>query len=152
MKSLEDFRSRYYRTTQATWLVSFCSAVFAVLPENMVENHVGWKVNLVTMETSMSSTISALYGYSSAGGIAVSVGGDELLAIFGYMPQGAFMLLPAPPYFPPQGGLLAEHILTTWGRQIVQEMAGIIGKEKAKALSGFGCMYGRRISTPPYRK
>ena len=29
----------------------------------------GWKMNLVTMETSMASGIAATYGYSVAGGV-----------------------------------------------------------------------------------
>lgn len=68
--SMTDFENRRYRVVQSMWLVSFCVAIYSILPEHVREApSQGWKLNLVTMETSMSSGIAAAYGYSVAGGV-----------------------------------------------------------------------------------
>ena len=53
---------------QSIWLVAICVAIYTLIPEES-RTQQGWKVNLVTMETSMASGIAATYGYSVAGGI-----------------------------------------------------------------------------------
>ena len=67
--SKADFDNRSYRVWQSLWLVSICCALYTLIPEDKTEKLEGWKMNLVTMETSMSSGIAATYGYSVAGGV-----------------------------------------------------------------------------------
>jgi len=68
--SHSDFTNRSYRVNQSLWLVSICCSIYTLIPEDKLEaGLVGWKMNLVTMETSMASGIAATYGYSVAGGV-----------------------------------------------------------------------------------
>ena len=68
--SLADYENRHYRVQQSLWLVSLCSGIYTLLPEEWTSSNMqGWKMNLVTMETSMASGIAATYGYSVAGGV-----------------------------------------------------------------------------------
>lgn len=68
--SRADFDNRRYRVQQSLWLVSICCSVYTFIPEELAEAGLtGWKMNLVTMETSMASGIAATYGYSVAGGV-----------------------------------------------------------------------------------
>ena len=68
--SMTDFENRRYRVVQSMWLVSICVSIYTLLPEEKRTTQLqGWKLNLVTMETSMSSGIAATYGYSVAGGV-----------------------------------------------------------------------------------
>lgn len=64
-----DFENRRYRVRQSMNLVSVCCAIHSLIPEELTKQQQGWKVNLVTMETSMASGIAATYGYSVAGGV-----------------------------------------------------------------------------------
>lgn len=68
--SLADYENRHYRVQQSLWLVSLCSGIYTLLPAEWTSSSMqGWKMNLVTMETSMASGIAATYGYSVAGGV-----------------------------------------------------------------------------------
>ena len=69
IESRADFSNRHYRVTQSLWLVSICCALYTFIPEENQQALQGWKMNLVTMETSMASGIAATYGYSVAGGV-----------------------------------------------------------------------------------
>ena len=65
-----DFENRHYRVQQSLWLVSICCGIYTLIPEETARSGmIGWKMNLVTMETSMASGIAATYGYSVAGGV-----------------------------------------------------------------------------------
>ena len=68
--SYADFANRKFRVRQSLWLVSICCSIYTIIPEEMQQaSKEGWKMNLVTMETSMASGIAATYGYSVAGGV-----------------------------------------------------------------------------------
>jgi len=68
--SRADFDNRQYRVQQSLWLVSICCSAYTFIPEEVAAAGLtGWKMNLVTMETSMASGIAATYGYSVAGGV-----------------------------------------------------------------------------------
>ena len=69
--SMTDFENRRFRVVQSMWLVSLRVSIYTLLPaeKRTKEQLQGWKMNLVTMETSMSSGIAATYGYSVAGGV-----------------------------------------------------------------------------------
>jgi len=69
VRSRDDYSNRHYRVTQSMWLASFCCGIYTLIPEEKKVELAGWKMNLVTMETSMASGIAATYGYSVAGGI-----------------------------------------------------------------------------------
>lgn len=70
IQSQEDFENRRYRVAQSMWLVSICCGIYTMIPEEYQNSpKQGWKMNLVTMETSMASGIAATYGYSVAGGV-----------------------------------------------------------------------------------
>jgi len=93
VRSLADFENRRYRVRQSLWLVSICCSLYTLIPEEISEKQMqGWKMNLVTMETSMASGIAATYGYSVAGGVP---GG--LLAEFVMSHVGKAMVLELTP-------------------------------------------------------
>ena len=92
--SYADFSNRHFRVTQSLLLVSVCSGIYTLLPDP--GGFKGWKMNLVTMETSMASGIAATYGYSVAGGVP---GG--LLAEFVIPHIGRQAVSELSPYLPP---------------------------------------------------
>lgn len=82
--SWTDFENRRYRVMQSMWLVSGCVSIYTLLPEEKVTGPVqGWKLNLVTMETSMASGIAASYGYSVAGGVPGGLLAEHVMADLG---------------------------------------------------------------------
>ena len=104
--SVVDFENRRYRVQQSMWLVSICCALYTLIPEEQqMAAKQGWKMNLVTMETSMASGIAATYGYSVAGGVP--------------------------------GGLLAEYVMSSLGKQTVVELTPIVGGLVARASVSF---------------
>jgi hypothetical protein len=82
VKSGADFENRRYRVTQSMWLVSLCVSVYTLMPPKSGPTH-GWKLNLVTMETSMASGIAAAYGYSVAGGVPGGMLAEYVMADLG---------------------------------------------------------------------
>ena len=104
--SVADFENRRYRVQQSMWLVSICCALYTLIPEEQqMAAKQGWKMNLVTMETSMASGIAATYGYSVAGGVP--------------------------------GGLLAEYVMSSLGKQTVVELTPFVGGLVARAGVSF---------------
>ena len=84
VSSLQDFQNRQYRVNQSLWLVSLCSVIYSILPEEKkTAQMVGWKMNLVTMETSIASGIAATYGYSVAGGIPGGLVAEYVMSVLG---------------------------------------------------------------------
>ena len=82
--SLADFENRHYRVQQSLWLVSLCSGIYTLIPEETLEAaNQGWKINLVTMETSMASGIAATYGYSVAGGVPGGLLAEYVMPLVG---------------------------------------------------------------------
>ena len=82
--SRTDFENRRYRVMQSMWLVSGCVSIYTLLPEERVTGPAqGWKLNLVTMETSMASGIAASYGYSVAGGVPGGLLAEHVMADLG---------------------------------------------------------------------
>lgn len=82
--SRADYDNRHYRVQQSLWLVSICCSVYTFIPEELAEAGLtGWKMNLVTMETSMASGIAATYGYSVAGGVPGGLLAEFVMASLG---------------------------------------------------------------------
>ena len=82
--SRADFENRAYRVCQSMWLVSVCCALYTLIPEEAQQAPLqGWKMNLVTMETSMASGIAATYGYSVAGGVPGGLLSEYVMSVVG---------------------------------------------------------------------
>ena len=82
--SRADFENRHYRVNQSLWLISICCSIYTLIPEEFAKQQMqGWKMNLVTMETSMASGIAATYGYSVAGGVPGGLLAEYVLSIVG---------------------------------------------------------------------
>ena len=64
IKNQDDFEDRRYRVRQAIGCFCVCSAIYTFIPADLKPGQEGWKLNLVTMETAMASTIASIYGYA----------------------------------------------------------------------------------------
>ena len=94
VRSLDDFDDRHYRVFQSIWLVSVCCGIYTLIPEERREGpNQGWKINLVTMETSMSSGIAATYGYSVAGGIPGGLLAEYVATVLGSLARAELATL-----------------------------------------------------------
>ena len=148
--SHSDFTNRSYRVNQSLWLVSICCSIYTLIPEDKLEaGLVGWKMNLVTMETSMACMHRTRLQHSyllrhttplhSSQPFTRHASDHPLLdppacaagiaATYGYSVAGGV-----------PGGLLAEFVMSSLGKATVAEISPFVGVRLAKALTSF-CLF-----------